>query len=70
MRRSQRRAAARGAAMNQPAYIGRRAAPDVKPPADATGLPDRDINAQALKNQPKAPAFHTQTLHGGQFNAV
>ena len=57
-------------ALAQGAHVGRRAATDVKPPADATGLPDRDINAQALKNQPKAPAFHTQTLHGGQFNAV
>jgi hypothetical protein len=57
-------------ALAQSAYVGRRAAPDVKPPADATGLPDRDINAQALKNQPKAPAFHTQTTNGGQFNAV
>lgn len=57
-------------ALAQQPYRARRAAPDVAPQADATGEADRDINAQALKNQPKQSAFHTQTTNGGQFNAV
>ena len=49
-------------------YIPTRAAQDSKPIADATSAPDGSINSQAHSHQPKAPAFETLTINGGQFN--